>query len=96
MPRVVFSEDLRADIANIAEFSLDRFGRAQAKLYVQGLRAACRRLGDFPGMVSFDPIVRPPTRRLVHRSHRVFYNVEAGRVLILRILHHAQATPPAL
>lgn len=29
-------------------------------------------------------------RRLVHRSHRIFYRVNDDRVVIVRVLHHSQ------
>lgn len=30
---------------------------------------------------------RPPIRSLPHGSHRLFYDVEPGRIIIMRVLH---------
>lgn len=91
-----FAREADADFADLIEFGIERFGRTVALGYARGLRQACRRLTSFPGMAPFHPTIDPPARVLVHRSHRVFYRVDNDRVLILRILHHARATPTAL
>lgn len=96
MLRVGFSDDAEADLASIGAFSRERFGAARTRLYVRGLRAACRLLGDFPHMAPVHRGIRPEIRVLVHRSHRIFYRIEGETVLIVRILHHARATPTAL
>lgn len=93
---VAFTSGARADIRDIAEFSVERFGSERARVYIRELRAACKRLGDFPEMAPVFHGVRPLARCLVHRSHRIFYRVERERILILRILHHAQDTPSDL
>jgi toxin ParE1/3/4 len=91
-----FSAEASADFDDIVTFGLERFGRSVGLAYARGLRAACRRLCDQPGVAPYYPTVHPPARCLVHRSHRVFYRVEPERVLIVRILHHARAVPAAL
>lgn len=96
MPRVRFTHEARADLADIAAFSVERFGKARMRLYVLGLQTACRRLGDFPNMAPFHPRIEPPVRVFPHRSHRIFYRVDERGVRIVRVLHHARDTPNAL
>lgn len=91
-----FSSRAAADYRSIAAFSVERFGPAVTDAYLAGLEGACDLLTEFPEMAPLQVGVNPPARCLVHRSHRIFYRVRASRILILRILHHAQATPPAL
>lgn len=93
---MVFSATASANAREIAAFGTDRFGAAIGRTYVLGLRTACKRLGEFPALGRRHSTMDPPTRVLVYRSHRVFYRVEPDRILVLRIFHHAQATPPSL
>jgi toxin ParE1/3/4 len=93
--RVVFAAGATADVDDIARFGTERFG-ARGRTYVVELRAACKRLTDFPNIAPDFPGTRKPTRCLTHRSHRIFYRVEPDRILIVRILHHARAAPTGL
>lgn len=92
MARLIFSSEASADIDEIAAFSVRSFGREVADGYLTGLEIACERLLEFPEMAAVHPRLRPTMRCLVYRSHRIFYKVEGGSVLILRILHHRQDT----
>lgn len=98
MPKLALKFRRRAekDLDGTLTFGVARFGRDVGLNYARGLSAACELLRDFPEMAPVAEQVRRPTRVLHHRSHRVFYRIEPDRVLILRILHHARDTPPAL
>lgn len=91
-----FSFDADADLTDSTNFAVERFGREVALAYARGLTAACERLRDFPQIAPVQPGLRPETRCLIHRSHRIFYIAEPDRVLIVRILHQSRATPTAL
>jgi plasmid stabilization system protein ParE len=63
---------------------------ADAVDYLMGLEAACGKLQIYPEIAAIYPRIRPEIRCLTYRSHRIFYRLSAGAVLIVRILHHAQ------
>ncbi|WP_375401884.1 type II toxin-antitoxin system RelE/ParE family toxin [uncultured Sphingomonas sp.] len=93
---LILSRRASIEHEEIAAFSLQRFGHDVADSYMAGLDAVCERLCDFPELAPIDPRVRPETRSLHHRSHRILYIVEPTHILIVRILHQARATPTAL
>lgn len=90
MVRLDYSADAVADIDEITAFSVEHFGRAVADDYLTGLEAACGKLATYPEMAAIYLRIRPEIRCLTYRSHRIFYRVGAGAVLIVRVLHHAQ------
>ena len=90
MARLAYSGEASADIDEIAEFSVERFGPEIALAYVDGLETACERLANFPELAAVFPRIRPEMRCLAYRSHRIFYRIEAGEVLIVRVLHSAR------
>jgi toxin ParE1/3/4 len=47
-------------------------------------------------MAAVYPRLRPATRCLIYRRHRIFYRVARETVLIVRILHHAQDVKRAM
>jgi plasmid stabilization system protein ParE len=69
---------------------LDYSADAVADDYLTGLEAACGKLQIYPEMAAIYSRIRPEIRCLTYRSHRIFYRLSAGAVLIVRILHHAQ------
>lgn len=98
MPKLAlaFSRPAAVEYREITTFSVRRFGRHVANAYMAGMNIAIERLREFPEMAPVDARFTPPTRRLTHRSHDIYYRAEPDRILIVRILHQAQATPTAL
>lgn len=96
MPRVRFAPAARADIEAIRDFSLDRFGEGVAAAYVIDLRKTVDAIGERRLAGRDDDDLAPAMRSTRCRSHRIFYRIEDGSVLIVRILHHAQDAERAL
>lgn len=96
MAELEFSVDAVADIGAIAVFSVERFGKAVADAYLAGLEAACDQLRSYPELAAIYPRLRPAMRCLIYRRHRIFYHTAGDRVLIVRILHHAQDVKRAM
>ena len=74
------------DIANIASYTIQRFGIRQARLYRDGLFKAFEMISDFPFMGSDQSQIKKNIRRHVYESHSVYYRVDANEIFILRIL----------
>ncbi|WP_394836662.1 type II toxin-antitoxin system RelE/ParE family toxin [Pendulispora rubella] len=78
-----FSRRAVDDLQEIADFTKERWGAAQAVDYVSDLYACFRLLGATTGKVH-----RPPYRRQRQAKHVVFFRVASnGNVFIVRILH---------
>ena len=90
MAEIRFSPAARADLKEIGRFSRREFGKAVADKYLLGLDQAFDRLASHPYFGEAQPKLGKGVRRLSHRSHRIFYEVEGEIVLILRIYHHAR------
>ena len=76
-----------ADLTNIGAYTLRTWGEDQTIRYLDGLEAHCRQLADNPELGRACDHIRPGLRRMEHGRHVVFYRIEAGGVLVSRILH---------
>jgi toxin ParE1/3/4 len=86
---VAFRRGASADLDSIREFSIEQFGGDVARDYLDGLQEAVMRLARIPELGPIEPGIVPPIRALGYRSHRVYYEFDGQRVLVIRILHHA-------
>lgn len=96
MPKPRYAPSARADIEAIRDFSLDRFGEAVAAAYVTDLRQTVHAIAERPLAGRDDNDLAAGVRSVRCRSHRIFYQIDGGSVLIVRILHHAQDAERAL
>jgi toxin ParE1/3/4 len=87
--RLELSRSAQADLDDIRDYSLAEFGAARASAYLDAIEAAFRRIVDFPEAGPLHATVHPPIRSLGCRQHRIFYQVEEDRILVVRILHKA-------
>ena len=73
------------DLDAIAEYTLERWGSAQAERYINGLQALCEHLDEVPAL---NRPYRDLYVRRAYESHVVFFRREDdGGILIVRILH---------
>jgi len=79
----------RADLLDIAEYTLQTWGERQVNAYLGDLETCCRRLAENPGLGRQCVEIRPDLRRFEHREHVVFYIARAEGPYIVRILHRS-------
>ncbi|MDX3773596.1 type II toxin-antitoxin system RelE/ParE family toxin [Chromatiaceae bacterium AAb-1] len=84
------SEQATEDLTVIADFTLAEFGEYQAYTYYQQLLKVFDLLCMQPLLGKDCSNIRSGVRRLVHRSHGIYYRVNGDALLILRILSHWQ------
>ena len=82
-----FSRRAAADLMSIADYTLRKWGKAQAARYISELEVCCQRLADSPALGRPCDDVRPELRRLEHGKHVVFYRQKRGGIMVSRILH---------
>jgi len=87
MAKFRFSRRAEGDLFSIAEYTLHKWGKAQAARYLDELEACCRRLADNPSMGRLCDNIRPGLHRHEHGKHVLFYRQERGGSLVSRILH---------
>jgi toxin ParE1/3/4 len=81
------SRRAKADLDEIATYTLQKWGLEQALLYVDGLEACCRTLGMNLALGRACSDILPGLRRLEHAQHVVFYRIVDHGVFIIRVLH---------
>lgn len=82
-----------ADLDLVFEYTVERFGVAQARSYLNGLHGCCERLAQNRRLGRSAESLAPGLRRYEFRSHVVFYLAESESVLIVRVLHERMDAP---
>ena len=71
----------------IGAYTLHAWGEDQTVRYIDGLETCCQQLADNPELGRPCDHIRPGLRRMEHARHVVFYRIEAGGIVVSRILH---------
>lgn len=93
MPKVRLSEAAGSDLDEIHEFGLDRFGNEVADAYQLSIDVVLTRLETFPLIGEERSEYGADIRCVVHRKHRILYQVGVDEIVIVRILHHSRDVP---
>lgn len=76
-----------ADLEEIAEFTIERFGIEQSRRYRDGLKSCFDLLANSPALGRRAEQLIRGLRRYEHQSHVVFYMSEPEGLLTVRVLH---------
>ena len=87
------SSRAQADLAGIADYTIETFGLRQARRYRDELEACLRSLAENPRLGRPAERLAPGLRRFEHKSHAVFYTECDDGVLIVRALHARMDAP---
>ncbi|WP_421852165.1 type II toxin-antitoxin system RelE/ParE family toxin [Novosphingobium sp.] len=90
MPSFRITVAARYDLADIDDYSVERFGEEAAEAYARGLTEAFLFLTRYPLSGRLRPELPADTRCKTYRSHLIFYRFTDDTVFIQRILHHSQ------
>lgn len=90
MVEVRLSEAARSDLAEIDAFGSEQFGDDASDAYQRAIDRVLTRLESFPLSGEARPDYGAGIRCVVHRSHRILYNVTDKIVVVARILHHSR------
>jgi toxin ParE1/3/4 len=82
-----FSRRAEDDLLAIADYTLRKWGKAQAARYIDELEVWCQELADNPALGRVCNDIRPGLRRHEHGKHVLFYRQERDGILVSRILH---------
>ena len=87
MGRFRLSRRAEVDLLSIGDYTLHKWGKAQAARYIGELEVCCQTLADNPALGRLCDHVRPGLRRHEHGTHVLFYRPERGGIVVSRILH---------
>jgi toxin ParE1/3/4 len=82
-----------ADLEEIAEYTIERFGIEQSRRYRDGLKTCFVELAINPALGRRAEQLIRGLRRFEHQSHVVFYISEPENLLIVRVLHSSMDVP---
>ncbi len=94
MARTRIAPAAQRDLRDIRVYSKAAFGARVALAYLQGLRTAFSLLSQRPHAGTSEDDLGEGMRGFSYRSHRIYYRVQDGGVLIVRVLHHARDVGP--
>ncbi len=81
------SEEADKDLEDIFNYTIEKYGIHQAKIYLNKIDSALSKLGNNPGIGRERPEVRHGLRSLLVENYTIFYRVLADRLRIVRVLH---------
>lgn len=93
---VLLRPQAEADIENIADYTIERWGREQARTYLAALRADIAILSEFAERYPVHEQTGLGLRRMRSGHHLVFYLVEENAIEIVRVLHERRDPTPEL
>lgn len=81
------SSAARLDLVDIAEYTIGRWGEAQADRYVTELLSRCSEAGDNPAAGRASDAIRTGYRRIRQGRHVIYFRRVGADVEIVRVLH---------
>lgn len=90
MAEYTLSKAAEKDLANIALYTIEQFGIAQARDYKNSLAAIFELLAKHPAVGRDFGHLGIGWRRHPHQDHAVYYKQASSGILILRLLHSRQ------
>ena len=79
----------RRDLEDLHAYGISHYGVARADSYLAELFAQFRHISQWPYTARERPAIRSIIRLCRMRAHNIIYEIEADRVLILRVFHHS-------
>ncbi|MGL4976274.1 MAG: type II toxin-antitoxin system RelE/ParE family toxin [Bosea sp. (in: a-proteobacteria)] len=87
MSRYVLSPKAQADLEDIWDFTVERWGIAQAELYLRRLQTAIELVGRQPQLAQSAETVRAGYFKFAAGSHVLFFRRIPDGIDVVRILH---------
>ena len=87
MRRLDLRPAARADLEAIWDYTTATWSVAQARAYLEGMRATLDLLAEMPEIARERVEFRPPVRLHRYRSHMIVFVADADRIEVIRVLH---------
>jgi toxin ParE1/3/4 len=81
------SAEADRDLYDIAVYTLDNGGLAQAERYVTRLHRLLERLAQNPRLGVASDHIRPGYFRRRYQGHMIFYTLSRNGITVIRVLH---------
>lgn len=90
MPRFELSQEALSDLTGIADFTLERWGKEQARAYIDALQGRLTELAHQPLLGRRRGELTPDLLCFPFESHVIFYLRTDFGIAVVRILHKRQ------
>lgn len=87
MPCYEFTDQAEIDLDGITDYTLSRWGKAQAKKYIDGLEDLSQILADSPDLGVNRPELFEELISFPYTKHILYYVEQPHGITILRVLH---------
>ena len=85
--RLELSRKAQADLDDIRDFSVSKFGSERTIQYLDAIEQSFRRLLDHPNIGTSRSELRPGLRSYPVEEHRIYYRATGDAVTVVRLLH---------
>ena len=89
MGSYALSPAAQADLEDIWDYTVRRWGEAQAENYTRNIQAACEALSEGTMISRSAEEIRAGYRKVTVGSHVMFFRMQSDVVEIIRILHQS-------
>lgn len=87
---IQLTQQAEADLASIANYTLNQFGLQQAQYYYSGLTNAFTTLAQHPDLGIGFQHIKPGLHRFIYQHHTIYYQTTDTSLLIYRVLNQKQ------
>lgn len=87
MPRYEFTDQAERDLEAIMDYTLERWGQAQAEDYLDGLEKLAQYLAESPGIGMDRNTMIEGLISFPYTSHILYYIKQPHGITIIRVLH---------
>lgn len=81
------------DLESIWRYTAQQWGLTQAAHYIDQLNEVFEAIAQSPNLASPCDTIRPGYRRFQVERHAVYFRLEAGTVVVVRVLHERMDAP---
>lgn len=93
MKRLILTHIAQADLASIRRYSIRTWGPQQTADYMDGLRETMKKLARGTAHVRTRDDLRPGLLLTNSGRHRIFFEADEIRILVVRVLHDSMDYP---
>ena len=90
MNKYTLSLEADKDLSDIYDYSIFKFGQAQAETYLTDLERTLNLLSQNTNIGETRTELSQGLKSFVFKSHTIFYEIEVDGIFVLRILHHSR------
>ncbi len=90
MTQTTFTNEARADLTDIADYTENEWGKDQRNTYLRELDSFFHKILDTPHLGRHRIDIKEGIFSRLHQQHVIFYQLNNNALVILRVLHQSR------